>query len=269
MRTLKLTLEYDGTRYSGWQAQANARTVAGTLHQAAEQFFERPVELGGAGRTDAGVHALAQVAHLKFPRWGSTPAPQRQRLERLRPREIMNGINDLLPPDINLLEVADAPPNFHARHDALQRSYVYRISLRRTAFDKKYVWWIKDRLDVALMTEATAHLTGRYDFSAFSEFDARRADLSPLVKVVGAQLTREDHLLVFQISASHFLWKMVRRLVGSLVEIGRGRATIDDFTTLLTRPRRAEQTGQGGRLDPARVTAPPSGLFLEEIVYRQ
>ncbi|NDD63172.1 MAG: hypothetical protein EBZ36_04215, partial [Acidobacteria bacterium] len=117
MRTLKLTLEYDGTRYSGWQSQANARTIAGTLQQAAEQFLERPVELGGAGRTDAGVHALAQVAHLKFPRWGSSPAVSRQRIERLRTREILHGINDLLPADINLLDVADAPPSFHARHD--------------------------------------------------------------------------------------------------------------------------------------------------------
>jgi tRNA pseudouridine38-40 synthase len=266
MRTLKLTLEYDGTRYSGWQAQANARTVAGTLEQAAEELFERPVEIGGAGRTDAGVHALAQVAHLKFPRWGSSPLALRQRIERLRPREIMHGINDRLPSDINLLEVADAAPSFHARHDARRRSYIYRISLRRTAFDKKYVWWIKDRLDVARMTEATAHLTGLHDFSAFSEFDQRRADLSPLVKVAGAQLTREEHLLIFQISASHFLWKMVRRLVGSLVEIGRGNASIDDFTALLTEP----PTGKpGGRLDPAKVTAPPSGLFLEEIDYRQ
>ena len=265
MRTLKLTLEYDGTRYSGWQAQSKARTVAGTLQQAAEEFFERPVELGGAGRTDAGVHALAQVAHLKFPRWGSSPPALRQRIERLRPREIVHGLNDRLPADINLLEAADAAPNFHARHDALLRSYIYRISLRRTAFDKKYVWWIKDRLDLARMAEAATHLPGLHDFSAFSEFDQRRADLSPLVKVEETQLTREEHLLIFRISASHFLWKMVRRLVGSLVEIGRGNASIDDLTALLTEPLASKP---GGRLDPARVTAPPSGLFLEEIVYR-
>ncbi|MFZ4985420.1 MAG: tRNA pseudouridine(38-40) synthase TruA [Blastocatellia bacterium] len=266
MRTLKLTLEYDGTRYSGWQTQANAKTVAGTLQQAAEQFFERSVELGGAGRTDAGVHALAQVAHLKFPRWGGTPAANRQRIERLRVREIMHGINDLLPADINLLKVEEASPSFHARHDALLRSYIYRISLRRTAFDKKYVWWIKDQLDTETMGALATKLAGKHDFSAFSERDPRREDQSPLVKVIGAQLSREDHLLTFQICASHFLWKMVRRLVGSLVEVGRGRATSEDFCRLLDRSPRG--TG-AGRLDPARVTAPPSGLFLEEIVYRQ
>ncbi len=265
MRTIKLTIEYDGTRYSGWQMQANARTIAGELQQAAERYFERPVELGGAGRTDAGVHALAQVAHLKFPRWGSSPVALRQRIERLRPREIMYGINDLLPSDINLLEVADAAPAFHARHDARLRSYIYRISTRRTAFDKKYVWWIKDRLNVEAMEAAAAQLAGMHDFSAFSERDPRRDDLSPLVRVIGAQLTQEAHLLVFQITASHFLWKMVRRLVGSLVEIGRGKATVAELVGLLEQP--ARRPGHVTGLDPARVTAPPSGLFLEEIVY--
>ena len=264
MRTLKLTLEYDGTRYSGWQAQANSRTIAGTLRQAAEQFFEREVEIGGAGRTDAGVHALAQVAHLRFPRWGSSPAASRQRIERLRPTEIMYGFNDLLPSDINVLEVADAAPTFHARHDALYRSYIYRVSLRRTAFDKRYVWWVKDRLDTRVMAELAGQLVGKHDFSAFSERDPRREDQSTLVKVVGAQLSREDHLLIFQIRASHFLWKMVRRLVGSLVEVGRGRAGSEDFALLLDQPDRA---GKVRSLDPARVTAPPSGLFLEEISY--
>lgn len=262
MRTLKLTIEYDGTRYSGWQSQANARTVAGELQQAAEQFFERPIELGGAGRTDSGVHALAQVAHLKFPRWGSSPAPLRQRIDRLRPREILYGINDRLPSDINLLEVDDAPPSFHARHDAKRRSYIYRISVRRTAFDKKYVWWIKDRLNVAAMEEAVAALSGRHDFTAFSERDPRRDDLSPLVRVMSAELMTEEHLLIFRISATHFLWKMVRRLVGSLAEIGRGRAATADLVALLDHPATRRE-----RLDPARVTAPPSGLFLEEIGY--
>ena len=264
MRTLKITLEFDGTRYSGWQAQANARTVGGELYRAAEIFFERPLELGGAGRTDAGVHAMAQVAHIKFPRWGSSPAALRQRIERLRPREIMYGLNDQLPSDINVLDVADVAPTFHARHDAVTRSYIYRISTRRTAFDKKYVWWIKDRLNVAAMNSAAERLAGMHDFSAFSEFDSRREDQSSLVKVLGAQVTSEAHLIIFQITASHFLWKMVRRLVGSLVEVGRGEATIDDLVGLLDRPGR--QRGIG-RLDPARVTAPPSGLFLEEITY--
>lgn len=261
MRTLRLTIEYDGTRYSGWQQQANARTIAGEVHRAAEELFERPVEIGGAGRTDAGVHALEQVAHLRFPRWGSSPPRIRERLTRITPREILNGLNDRLPSDINLLLVADAPPRFHARHDAVSRTYLYRISTRRSAFEKKYVWWVRDRLRVAEMTEAAERLAGRHNFAAFSERDPRRDEQSTLVHVESASIVRDEHLLLFRITASHFLWKMVRRLTGSLVEVGRGNASVDQFFRLLEAP------GEPAPLDPARVTAPPSGLFLEKISY--
>ena len=263
MRTLKLTLEYDGTRYSGWQEQANAKTGAGELRRVTETFFQRPVEIGGAGRTDAGVHALEQVAHLKFPRWGSSPAPLRERISRLKPQEILYGLNDHLPSDINVLSVADAPHQFHARHDALSRGYLYQISTRRTAFAKKYVWWIKDRLQVQAMAEAAELMLGRHDFAGFSERNPRREEQSTIVHVESASLTREEHLILIRITASHFLWKMVRRLVGSMVEVGRGNATVEDFARLLEKP------GQANPLDPARVTAPPSGLFLESIAYRK
>lgn len=262
MRTLKLTLEYDGTRYSGWQTQTRARTVQGELQRAAEEFFDRQVEIGGAGRTDAGVHALAQIAHVKFPRWGASPTTVRERLTKLRPQEIVYGLNDRLPPDINVLAAADAPPHFHARHDAKARSYLYQISTRRTAFDKKYVWWVKDRLDVRLMTDAASLFVGRQDFAAFSERDPKRAEQSSIVVVAAAELAIDGHLLLFHITASHFLWKMVRRLVGSLVEIGRGNAIVADLAQLLREPQRK------AALDPARVTAPPSGLFLANITYQ-
>lgn len=261
MRTLKLTLEYDGTRYSGWQAQANARTVQGELQRAAEEFFGRQVELGGAGRTDAGVHALAQVAHVKFPRWGASPANVRERLTKLRPQEIVFGLNDRLPADINVLAAADAPPHFHARHDATARSYLYQISTRRTAFEKKYVWWVKDRLDAQAMARGAELLIGRHDFAAFSERDAKRPEASTIVVVAAAEVTTDQHLILFHITASHFLWKMVRRLVGSLVEVGRGSARVADLAQLLAEPQRKSA------LDPARVTAPPSGLFLAGIEY--
>jgi len=255
MRTWKLTLEYDGTRYSGWQEQSNARTVAGELHQVAEDFFKRQVEIGGAGRTDAGVHALAQVAHLKLsPRGGrpkNIPSPQ----------DLLYEINNRLPPDINLLEVEEAPDRFHARHDAVARSYLYQISTRRTAFGKKYVWWIKDRLNVEMMARGGELIVGRHDFAAFSERDAKREDQSTVVVVQEAEVMIDEHLILFRVTASHFLWKMVRRLVGTLVEVGRGSATIGDFKQLIELPR------QKSKLDPARVTAPPSGLFLEKIIY--
>lgn len=259
MLTWKLTLEYDGTRYSGWQEQANAKTIVGELRKAAQDLLGRPVELGGAGRTDAGVHAMAQVAHLRLSPRGGRPKTLP------RPHEIQFGLNDRLPSDINLLQVEEVSDRFHARHDAIARSYLYQISTRRTAFQKKYVWWIKDRLDVAAMAHCAAMLSGRHDFAAFSERDVKRVetggDYSTLVIVDEAEIGTDDHLILFHITASHFLWKMVRRLVGSIVEVGRGNARIEDFETLLKAP--ASKT----RLDPARVTAPPSGLFLQSIRY--
>lgn len=273
MRTLKLTLEYDGTRYSGWQEQANAQTIAGELWTAAEEFFGRSVEIGGSGRTDAGVHAIAQIAHIKFPRWGASSAAIRDRISKLNLQEIIYGLNDRLPADINVLAVEDASPNFHARHDATSRSYFYQISTRRTAFGKKQVWWIKDKLNVQAMADAAEFIVGRHDFSAFSERDVRRVDESTIVVVHEAQIIVEDHLIIFRISASHFLWKMVRRLVGSLVEVGRGIVSVEEFGQAIEKPQakvKAESSAKllaKSALDPARVTAPPSGLFLENVTY--
>lgn len=256
MKTWKLTLEYDGTRYSGWQEQANAKTITGELRQAAEDALLRPVELGGAGRTDAGVHALAQVAHLRMSPRGGRPA------KLPRPQELLYALNDRLPSDINILAVEEASDRFHARHDAVSRSYLYQISLRRTAFNKKHVWWVKDRLNVAVMQSAAALLVGRHDFAAFSEHDAKRDGQSTLVVIQEAAFEQADHLLLFHLEASHFLWKMVRRIVGSLVEIGRGKVTPAELEAMLANPQAKTS------LDPARVTAPPSGLFLERITYR-
>lgn len=242
----KLTLEYDGTKYHGWQEQANAKTIQGELRRAAEDLFGERVELGGAGRTDAGVHALAQVAHLKL----------RQK-SRLRSQEILFGLNDRLPADICLLEVTETHPRFHARHDATARSYLYQISTRKSAFAKKQVWWVKDKLDVAAMAECAKLLIGRHDFQAFSKADPARPDESTIVVVTSAEITTDAHLILFRISASHFLWNMVRRIVGALVEVGRHKLTGTEFAAQLH--CEADST--------IALTAPPSGLFLERITY--
>lgn len=246
--TWKLTLEYDGTKYHGWQEQANAKTIQGELRRAAEDLFGMRVELGGAGRTDAGVHALAQVAHLKLR--------QLPRV-KLRPQEILFGLNDRLPANICLLNVTEAHPNFHARHDATARSYLYQISTRRTAFAKKQVWWVKDKLDVAAMAKCTELLVGRHDFAAFSKQDPARPDESTIVVVQAAEIRMDDHLILFRITASHFLWNMVRRIVGALVEVGRHKLTAQEFAAQLHNESPATMAW----------TAPPSGLFLEQVVY--
>jgi tRNA pseudouridine38-40 synthase len=204
------------------------------------------VEIGGSGRTDSGVHALAQVAHLRINASAKFPPPG----------QIQKAFNELLPSDINILNVQNAHPQFHARHDAVARYYLYQISTRRTAFGKPYVWWVRDRLDVGLMSQACALLIGRHDFRSFCEDDDNQK--STIVQVDAAKIAVGGSLILFRIGASHFLWKMVRRIVGVLVEVGRGKLTLPRFQNLLTEFSN----------EPAALTAPPSGLFLERVLYQ-
>ena len=152
MPRFRLTIEYAGTRYSGWQIQKNARTVQGEIDRAIREAFRpREFELYGSGRTDAGVHALAQVAHLEL-------------YTAVTPEQLRRRLNDELPADINIIAADKAPHRFHARHDAKSRSYLYQISRRRTAFGKPFVWWIKEPLKVGPMREAAAMFVGMKDF---------------------------------------------------------------------------------------------------------
>ena len=157
MSRYKLTLEYEGTKYAGWQMQKGGKSVQGEILDACRELFGRDnIDIYGAGRTDSGVHALAQVAHLEIE-------------TDLIPLRIKYGINDRLPSDISILNVEEADPRFHARHDAVARSYIYQISRRRTAFGKKFVWWIKDNLDLDLMNEAASRFPGLKDYRSFTD----------------------------------------------------------------------------------------------------
>ncbi len=247
MHTWKLEIEYEGTRYRGWQIQHNAKTIQGELMDAARELFSEKVELFGAGRTDAGVHALYQIAHLKVPELKAN----------ITPKQIQHGFNDLLPHDINIRKASNAPENFHARHDAIARYYLYQISTRRTAFGKNLVWWIKDKLNAEAMSEAAKMLLGKHDFRSFCEIDEGKKQ-STLVKIESSQIFTDGDLICFRIGASHFLWKMVRRIVGMLAEVGRGDLTYDGFERLLKFHSDAA----------AKFTAPPSGLFLEKVLYK-
>jgi tRNA pseudouridine38-40 synthase len=275
MPRFKLTLEYAGTRYSGWQIQKNARTVQGELDRAIRAVFDRErlrsprsapgahaswrpdsvgptkFELYGSGRTDAGVHALAQVAHLDI----ATTLP---------PHTLLTRINDELPADINLLRLDKASHKFHARHSAVGRGYLYQVARRRTAFAKPYVWWVREPLDVDAMRTAAAACVGLHDFQSFTDDDPEEKS----TKVLLERLDLETHdssstagdtagLLLVRIAGSHFVWKMVRRLVGVLVAVGRGELTQAQVRTFVT-----QKSGV-----PATLTAPASGLFLEFVRY--
>jgi tRNA pseudouridine38-40 synthase len=243
MSRFKMYIEYDGTRYSGWQIQKNARTVQGEISSALGKVLNSTeFELYGAGRTDAGVHALRQVAHLESK-------------TMLAPEILRRKINDELPPDVNILEIEKASPQFHARHDAVARSYLYQISRRRTAFGKKMVWWIKDQLDTRRMQEAADLFVGMKDFQSFTADDPEEKSTKVLIEKI--EIRDVGDLILIRFLGSHFLWKMVRQIVGVIAEVGRGGLTVEQARGFLTR-RSSE---------PAALTAPPSGLFLERIYY--
>jgi tRNA pseudouridine38-40 synthase len=244
----KIYLEYNGTNYAGWQQQKNAKTVQGTLIDTVKTIFKnskgesRFIDLQGSGRTDKGVHAIEQVAHLECE-------------TMLAPEILKMKMNDILPSDINILEIEKVYDRFHARHSAESRQYLYVISKRRTAFEKRYVWWVKDKLNVSRMKEVSEIFVGMHNFKSFAE--RTEEDKSTLVKVESIEVTEDAGKIYIRIKSSHFLWKMVRRLVGVLVEVGRGNLGGKNCDSFLKEYSE----------EPAKYTAPPSGLFLENIYY--
>jgi len=249
----KLTIEYAGTKYSGWQKQKNARTVQGEIESAiGAATRDKAFEFMGSGRTDAGVHALRQVAHLELRK----PLPA----ETLR-----RGINDNLPADIHVLAVDSVPHRFHARHAAIARSYLYQVSRRRSAFAKPFVWWVKDPLDLDRMRQAAAGFTGMHDFQSFSDDDPEEKSTDVLVEEL--VLAEDGDLILIRVGGSHFIWKMVRRMVGVLVEIGKGDLESEDVSVLLGNPKKGSPP-QRALPTPAELTAPASGLFLERVFYQ-
>jgi tRNA pseudouridine38-40 synthase len=242
--TYRLAVEYEGTRYHGWQEQKNARSVAGEIRKAVCEAGGDVLEFGGSGRTDAGVHALEQVAHLRLRRSVDTEPFRR-------------AVNEALPPDVHVISIAAESERFHARHSAVARSYLYQVSRRRSALGKRFVWWVKRPLDASRMARAAERIRGRHDFAAFCE--RPEAQASTIVVVEDVRVAEAGALVLVRLVASHFLWKMVRRIVGSLVRVGAGEIDEATLAALL----------DGKLRDPgvAESTAPPSGLFLERVLY--
>jgi len=222
--------------------QQEQRTVAGEILSAVRRALGEAPKLNGAGRTDQGVHAEGQVAN--FLTRSTLPAPA-----------IAESLNGVLPADINILEAHDVPMSFHARHDAAARRYRYQIASRRSAFFKRLIWWVRRPLDHPAMDHAARALVGRHDFTSFAD---KGADIvEPRVRVFQASLRRGDFLTSFTIEADHFLPRMVRRIVGVLVQIGLHNLPAEAMERFLS-----EIVD-----DPAAWTSPPSGLFLERVVY--
>jgi len=239
----RLRLEYQGTAYQGWQVQRDAKTVAGEITRVVRGIAgAAPFELYGAGRTDAGVHALEQVAHLDLE-------------TRLAPELLRRQINDALPSDIYVLDIERVHERFHARHSAVARSYLYQVSRRKSAFGKKYVWWVRGDLDAERMRRAAELFVGMKSFVSFAAGDPD--EISSRVLIDKIEIGEAGDLVLVRIEGSHFLWKMVRRIVGVLVEVGKGQLGLNEVSFFLRE-----------RSDvPARLAAPGSGLFLEKVYY--
>jgi tRNA pseudouridine38-40 synthase len=218
-------------------------TVQEVIKNALNEVLGGDYRMAGAGRTDAGVHALAQVVSLHSPR-------------ALAPAVLLDELNRRLTKDVNVLRVEPAAPEFHARHSAVARFYLYQISLRRTAFAKSYCWWVKSPIDLAAIDRSLPAFLGLHDYRAFA--DARMGDGATKVKVDELRVARHGEVIVIRIGASHFLWKMVRRIVGTLVQIGANHVPPGLSLAELGR-RYAQQIPTW--------TAPAAGLFLERVCY--
>lgn len=245
MRTIKLLIEYDGTRYHGWQVQPNALTIQEVIEEKIEVMTRQRVRLIASGRTDAGVHAMGQVAH--FQTASGVPAEGFQK-----------GLNSLLPPDIVVKSAEEAEAGFHAQHGAIRKTYRYVILNRRiaSALCRHYCWHVPLRLEIPAMQTASAFLPGRKDFTSFQGANADTED--PVREVFRAEWSpQEDDFIHFTIEADGFLKHMVRNIVGTLVEVGKGKRSAEEFSRVLAaRDRRL-----------AGMTAPARGLFLVGVKY--
>ena len=245
MRTIKLVVQYDGGDYVGWQRQGKGVSVQGLIEEALTTIDGAPVTLHGAGRTDAGVHAIGQVASARV----ASPIEDWQ---------LIRALNAHLPDAIRVTELTTVPDAFHARFSATAKTYEYRIWNGRTVppFVRRYAWHVIEPLNLPLMEQASQAIPGEHDFAAFRS--ARSMNHTTVRRITSAGWRRDgEHTLVFEIGGQGFLRYMVRSLVGTLVEIGRGQRPVGDVARLLAAPDRT----QAGR------TAPALGLFLMRVEY--
>ncbi len=245
MRTVKLTIQYDGADYFGWQMQAVHRSIQQVLQEALSIVCNHPVTIHGAGRTDTGVHAMGQVAHFKTE-------------SRIDMPQLRKGLNCLLPPDVVIAEAVEAAPEFHSRFDATARTYWYFIlnTPVPSPFYRRYAWHKTKPLDLEVMRAAAGVLVGMHDFSSFQARE--REDVCTIRAVKRVRFKRVGPaLLLFEIQATSFLRHMVRGIIGTLVDAGLGKTSAADMRDILQACDRSQ----------AGITAPAHGLFLKEVRY--
>jgi tRNA pseudouridine38-40 synthase len=242
MQTLRLKIEYDGTDYVGWQFQINGRSVQEEIEKALKQILQSDIRITGGGRTDAGVHARGQVASFSVER-------------DVEIHSLTKSINAVLPHSIIILEAAEVSIDFNARYDAKSRRYTYSISPAPTAIQRNYCWQVYQKIDFELLQRCSKQIIGEHGFRSFckveTDFHQHRCTIQ------SAEWKHKDGLFVFEITANRFLHGMVRALVGTMVNVGRGHTKSEDFINILEANDRSA----------AGMSAPAKGLFLEEILY--
>lgn len=246
MRTnYKIILQYDGSRYDGWQKQSNTdKTIQGKLEKVLEVLAGEAVEVHGSGRTDAGVHALGQAANFYLEK-------------RREKEEVLDYLNQYLPEDIRVLSVQIVPERFHSRLWAKRKTYCYRIDMgkKKDVFQRKYVYGLGTELDVKAMEQAAEQLAGTHDFKSFC--GNRKMKKSTIRTIERIEFSTEGTVLEIRYTGDGFLQNMVRILTGTLIEVGLGKRAPEGMTELIERKERQD----------AGFTAPPEGLFLETVEY--
>jgi tRNA pseudouridine38-40 synthase len=245
VRNIRLIVEYDGTGYCGWQFQENGLSIQQVLEEAIGRMTSEAIRVIGSGRTDAGVHALGQVAHFHTA-------------SRLGERNFLMGINSLLPSDIAVREVREVDPAFHARYDVKSKVYIYRICNRpvRPVLERRYAWFVWEPLDLQKIEGALDLFLGTHDFTSFCSTHTDSEDHVRTILDIGVQ--KDDNgMIQFSLEADGFLRYMVRTIVGALVDVGRGKCTREEMPGIMAAADRKK----------AGLTAPPQGLFLKEVRY--
>ncbi|MGM0454276.1 MAG: tRNA pseudouridine(38-40) synthase TruA [Thermodesulfobacteriota bacterium] len=245
-KNFKLVVEYDGTRFSGWQVQANARTVQGEIERAIATMTRQSIRINGSGRTDAGVHALGQVANFRCE-------------TALTASAFYSGLNSLLPADIVVRSCQSVPESFHARYDATGKTYHYRIFNRHlpVAIGRQYVWHVRKKLDISAMEAALDHIVGTHNFKAFENSGSPKSRTTRTVYNAIIEQQQDSRYLTVKLTADGFLRYMVRNIVGTIVEVGLAKYPPGRISDILT----------AGDRSLAGTTAPPHGLFLVSVNY--
>ncbi len=243
MTRWKFIIEFEGTDFSGWQKQPDQRTVQGELETALSTLFQQPVLTMGQGRTDAGVHARAQVAHADLP-------------STITVDKLLHAFRGLLPKDMAVIDASPVNKDFHARFDAVSRSYRYQISLQQNPIYRRVVWAIHQQPDFELLDQCASMVSGEHNFINFC-IPPDQKEMTTISTIEKSIWTKEGPLLVYQIEGNRFLRHLVRRLVGTMIWVGTGKLTVDQFESLLI----------GKEVKKKGHTAPSTGLILESVKY--